>query len=197
MSARTNGTGCKPWQSALGAFFRSEIQCFQVGKSTDRVTRAWWNNRHKYLTQVELSSCVAPGRSGESAGHVGIGSEYIDSAAGDWNDCLGDSRRSDEEQSKAGEPALADASVGDANAVDAAHHNKAQAQVQAQSPSGESPSSGADRAADAASAETAAVDAASNHASPAAAATAEGELVPAAATKGGRSCGVRLCLEQG
>ncbi len=106
--------------------------------------RGWWSQRHKYLTEEELSACVDPARSGESAGKVGIGSECIDSAA----------------------------------------HHHAAAQVQAQSPSGESPSSGAARAADAASAETAAVDAASNHASPAAAATVEGALVLAAATTG-------------
>jgi len=185
MSSRTDGTDCKPWRCALGAFFRSEIQFFQVGKSTDRVTRTWWNNRHKYLTEEELSTCVDPGSTGdggfrESAGNVGIGSEYIDSAGGGW----GDSHTGDAEQSEAGGPSFADALAADANIADAVPHHEAQAQVQAQFPSGESPSFVAARAADAAIAETAAVDAASDHASPAAASTAEGALARAAATTG-------------
>jgi hypothetical protein len=164
MSARTDGTSREPWRKALDAFFRSEIDFFQVGKSTDKVTRKWWNNRHKYLTEEELSTChgVDPGSSGdggfrESAGNVGIGSECMDSTSGGWDDCMGD----------------------------AATRHEAPAQVQAQSQSVESPSSVAARVADAASAEAAAVDAASVHESPAAeAATAEGKLAPAATTTG-------------
>ena len=116
----------------------------------------------------------------KSAGNVGIGSEYIDSAGGGW----GDSHTGDAEQSEAGGPAFADALAADANIADAVPHHEAQAQLQAQFPSGESPSFVAARAADAAIAETAAVDAASDHASPAAASTAEGALAPAAATTG-------------
>jgi hypothetical protein len=185
MSARTDGVKFEPWQCALGAFFRSHCQFHNVSTPTDRATRTWWNQRHKYLTEEELSTCVDPGSTGdggfrESAGNVGIGSEYIDSAGGGW----GDSHTGDAEQSEAGGPAFADALAADANIADAVPHHEAQAQLQAQFPSGESPSFVAARAADAAIAETAAVDAASDHASPAAASTAEGALAPAAATTG-------------
>jgi hypothetical protein len=150
MSARTDGVRFESWQSALGAFFRSHFQFFDVSTPTERATRNWWSQRHKYLTEEELSTCVDPGRSGDggfraAASNVGIGSECNDSASGGWDDCMGD----------------------------AAPRHEAQAQGQAQSQSGESPSS---RVADTASAEAAAVDAASDHASPAAAATAEGTL---------------------
>lgn len=196
MSARTDGVKFEPWQCALGAFFRSHFQFHNVSTPTDRATRTWWSQRHKYLTEEELSTCVDPGSTGdggfrESAGNVGIGSEYIGSAGGGW----GDSHTGDAEQSEAGGPAFADALAADANAADAVPHHEAQAQVQAQFPSGESLSFVAARAADAAiAAETAAVDAASDHASPAAASTAEGALAPAAILKGGSSDGARLCL---
>ncbi len=43
-----------------------------------------------------ISTCVDQGRSGdsgccESAGKVGIGSKYFDSAGGGWDECMGDS----------------------------------------------------------------------------------------------------------
>jgi hypothetical protein len=153
MSARTDGVRFESWQSALGAFFRSHFQFFDVSTPTERATRNWWSQRHKYLTEEELSTCVDPGRSGDggfraAASNVGIGSECNDSASGGWDDCMGD----------------------------AAPRHEAQAQGQAQSQPGESPSSVAAgwRIQPAApSAKAAAVDAASDHASPAAAATAE------------------------
>jgi len=157
MSARTDGVKFEPWQCALGAFFRSHCQFHNVSTPTDRATRTWWNQRHKYLTEEELSTCLDPGSTGdggfrESAGNVGIGSEYIDSAGGGW----GDSHTGDAEQSEAGGPAFADALAADANIADAVPHHEAQAQLQAQFPSGESPSFVAARAADAAIAASAA-----------------------------------------
>ena len=132
MAARTDGTRCDPWRSAHLAFFRSKIQFFEGSIPTDRSTRTWWSQRHKYLTGEENSTCV--------------------------------------------EGAFADDSAADAEALDAPPHHEAQ--VQAQSPASEYPSSVVSRAADAAAA--AAVNAAWDHASPVAAAMAEGARIQAA-----------------
>lgn len=102
---------------------------------------------------------AAPGRSGCGGGNSGL--EEIDSAGGGWNDCIDDSHRGDAKQSEAGKGVFEDG-----------------AQVQAQSPAAESPLSAAARAADVALA--ASVDASSDNAPPAAAATAEGARVPTA-----------------
>jgi hypothetical protein len=57
MAARTDGTRCEPWRSAHLAFFRSKIQFFEGSIPTDRTTRTWWSQRHKYLTDEENSTC--------------------------------------------------------------------------------------------------------------------------------------------
>jgi len=154
-SARTKGTLCESWRSAHSAFFKSKFQLFEDNESLERITRVWWQEKAKYLTAAEIStSGDAAGRSGgggcrESAGNVGIGSEDIDSAGGGC----------------------------DADAADTAPRHEAQGQMQ-RPPSEASPSSLASRVADTDRAAAAAVEAASDHASPAAAATAEGARAP-------------------
>ena len=176
MSMQNDGARSKAWCISRLDFFRSKPQFLEGPIPSERTTRIWWSHRQKYLTDVsgEISTCGEQGRCG---GKVGICSEKNDSAGGGWDDCMDDSHRRDAEQGEAEGGAFADTSAADADHDAAPHHV---AQVQAQSPSKESQSPVAARAADAARAAAAAVEAASDHASPAAATTAEGAQAPAA-----------------
>ena len=190
MAMQNDGARSKAWCISRLDFFRSKPQFLEGPIPSERTTRIWWSHRQKYLTDVsgEISTCGEQGRCGgggpcDSGSKVGICSEKNDSAGGGWDDCMDDSHRRDAEQGEAEGGAFADhdtsviTSAADADHDAAPHHV---AQVQAQSPSKESQSPVAARAADAARAAAAAVEAASDHASPAAATTAEGAQAPAA-----------------
>jgi hypothetical protein len=152
-------------------------------------TRSWLQSNEGPDHQAIRSSRSSSGR--DSAGIVGIGSEDIDSASGGWNDRMGQFRGGDAEQSEAGGAAFVDVSAADVDATDTAPYHEAQ------SASGKPPSSVAARAADAARAVTAAVGAVSDHASPAAAATAEGVRAPAAIAAATIEVAVSCCRHHG
>ena len=146
MSMQNDGARSKAWCISRLDFFRSKPQFLEGPIPSERTTRIWWSHRQKYLTDVsgEISTCGEQGRCG---GKVGICSEKNDSAGGGWDDCMDDSHRRDAEQGEAEGGAFADTSAADADHDAAPHHV---AQVQAQSPSKESQSPVAARAADAA-----------------------------------------------